>query len=425
MTSTTIRSVLAWEALDSRGNPTVACAVTTSDGSTASAIVPSGASTGGYEAFERRDGGDRYGGKGVQDAVSNVHNVLASAVSGMDAADQPSVDTRLRETDGTPNLAKLGGNAVLAVSLATLRVHAVATGREVWQVLADSTGIPATLPLPMVNILSGGAHASRCMDIQDVLAVPVGASDVVTAIEWMWRVRRATEELAVASGSSFGLVADEGGIAPRVRRNADAIALVHRGIERAGLRPGDDVAIAIDVAANQFSDGENYRLSLEDRTLTSAEVLAELASWASDHPLVSIEDALSEDDWAGWATTSRALAGIQRLGDDLIATQPDRLDKAAQHGVNAVLVKVNQAGTVSTAAEVVRRAKEFGMSTVVSARSGDTEDSWLTDLSVGWAAGQLKVGSTQRSERTAKWNRLLELAARYDLPYVGKDALAR
>jgi enolase len=428
-TAIAIASVQAWEALDSRGNPTVACAVVTGSGVEGVAVVPSGASVGGHEVLERRDGGTRYAGKGVTAAVAAVDGELAAAVRGLDAADQDGVDTALTDCDGTRDLSRLGGNAVLAVSLATLRAHAASTGRQLWQVLTADAGVEPVLPLPMVNILSGGAHAAGALDIQDVLAVPVGATDAATALEWVARVRRACEELAVAAGARPGLVADEGGIAPVLPSNRAAVELVHAGIERAGLRAGVDVAIAVDVAANRLArtDGAHprYELALEGRTCTAAQWVDELADWARQHPLVSIEDPLHEDDWAGWTAAAPRLAGRQLLGDDLIATQLDRVDRAADAGANAVLVKVNQAGTVSAAKRVVTRARERGMATVVSARSGDTEDSWLTDLAIGWAAGQLKVGSTMRSERTAKWNRLLECEARFGLPFAGVEALAR
>lgn len=427
MTDTAIAGLLAWEALDSRGKPTVGCEIQLSGGATGAATVPSGASTGRHEARELRDGGPRYGGNGVRQAVGHVVGEIADAVRGLDAADQPALDARMRALDGTANLGRLGANAVLAVSVAAAVAVAAARHLPLYLSVADEHEVPL-LPLPMVNILSGGAHAARAIDVQDFLAVPVGAHSFAEAIEWAARVRAGTAEEAAARGLPVALVADEGGLGPPLPDNRTALDLLVAGVRRAGLRPGDDIGIAIDVAASQLlqADG-SYLLATEDRVLTAAELVEELADWCGRYPIVSIEDALAEDDWAGWHTATTRLAGHQLLGDDLFATNPERLERGIDEGVaNAVLVKPNQIGTLDTARSVVRRAHSAGYATVLSARSGETEDSWLADFAVGWRTGQIKVGSTMRSERTAKWNRLLRIESELGdrAEYAGPGVLA-
>jgi enolase len=401
------------------------------DGSEGTVTVPSGASTGSFEVHERRDAGPAYAGLGTEQAVKSVNTELAAAVAGIDASETSTVDAALQEADGTPNLRRVGGNAVLAVSLASLLAAAASAEQPLWLFVAERAAQTPVLPLPMVNILSGGAHAARRLDIQDVLAVPVGASSLKQAIEWAWLVRRSAQVLAEQRGAPAGVVADEGGVAPVLLTNRSAIELVVDAIDHCGLDAGRDVAIAVDVAANQLSDASptsgdwTYRLALEGRSLGSAELLAELASWAHEYPVVSIEDPLADGDELGWEN-ARALPG-QLLGDDLIATHADRIPLAHRLGVNAVLIKLNQAGTVTDAYQTISEARNRSMATVVSARSGDTEDSWLADIAVGWGAGQIKVGSTIRSERTAKWNRLLQLEATTppeQLRYAGTSALA-
>lgn len=410
MPGTTIRHVHAWEALDSRGRPTVACRVRLAGGGEGRAVAPSGASTGGHEAREVRDGGKRYRGWGVRTAVGAVTDELAPAVVGLDAADRPAVDRSMELTDGDALLGRLGANAVLAVSLAVTLAVADATRRPLWRTLSGDP-VPL-LPMPMVNIVSGGAHARGALDIQDVLVVPVAATSFAEALEWASRVRAATADLLDDRGGSSALVADEGGLAGALGSNEAALALVTDGIARAGLEPGRQVGLAIDVAANELSDGEGaYRLRVDDELFDVAQWLDVLAGWSQRYPIVSYEDVLAEDDWDGWrAATVRLGTGRQLLGDDLFATSSQRLEHGILAGVaNAVLVKPNQAGTVTRAEAVVQQARQAGYATVVSARSGDTEDSWLADLAVGWGAGQIKVGSTMRSERTAKWNRLLQI----------------
>jgi enolase 1/2/3 len=409
MSERTIERVLGFEALDSRGTPTVACVLTLSGGAQACAIVPSGASTGRHEAHERRDGGARYAGRGTADAVAAVNGEIAAKLRGHDAAEQEVVDAALRDLDGTPSLARLGANAVLAASVACALAAAEAARTPLWRLLGPEAA--PLLPRPMVNLISGGAHAGRAVDVQDVLAIPLAATTFAEAIEHAALVRAGTAAELRARGYATALVADEGGLAAPLASNEEALEVATCGIERAGI----DAALALDVAATQLSDGDGYRLEREDRHLDGAALAGLVADWARRFPLVSIEDPLGEDDWEAWrAITERLGADVQLLGDDLFATSPDRLAHGIAAGVaNAVLVKPNQAGTLSGAREALELAQREGYATVVSARSGDTEDAWLADLAVGWRSGQIKVGSTQRSERTAKWNRLLRIEAEY------------
>lgn len=423
-----IDEVVAWQAFDSRGTPTVAVEVALTGGARGRAIVPSGASTGAHEAQELRDGGDRFGGRGVLNAVANVRGELAAAVRGIDAADQAKIDEVLRSTDGDPNLARTGANAVLAVSVATLRAAAAASGQPLYRYVARDGEAPL-LPMPMVNVISGGAHAGRAVDIQDFLVVPVGARSFAEAIEIAWHVRAGTAAVMQDAGHGVALVADEGGLGAVLPSNRSALEFLTDGIERAGYRPGADAAIAIDVAATQFFDvaTDTYHLAADDRRVSAQELVDELSSWVRDYPVVSIEDALAEDDWSHWAYASSALSHLQLLGDDLFCTNVTRVGRGiAAKAANAVLVKPNQNGTVSGTRDVIDLARTADMATVLSARSGETEDDWLADLAIGWRTGQLKIGSTMRSERTAKWNRVLEIEARLSMSaeFAGAAALA-
>jgi enolase len=406
-----IVSVFAWEALDSRGTPTVACEVGLAGGAHGQAIVPSGASTGAHEAKELRDGGDRYGGRGVRTAVANVNNVLAPMLLGQDASDPCRLDDDMRAFDATPDLERLGANAVLAASVAIWRAAAAAAGLPLYRYLSGDE--PPLLPMPMINIVSGGAHAARAIDFQDFLVIPVRAASFAQAIEWTWRVRRAAAVLVERLGSPSVMVADEGGLAARFERNEQPMVLVTEAIRAAGFEPGVDVAIAIDVASTQLWRGGGYELASEGRTISAGDMTDLLESWVDRYPLISIEDPLAEDDWAGWKECTARLADrVQVIGDDLFCTNVARLERGIAEGsANAVLVKPNQIGTLTDARRVVDRARAGGYATVVSARSGDTEDDWLADLAVGWRAGQVKVGSLTRSERQAKWNRLLRIEA--------------
>lgn len=410
-----ITDLRSWEALDSRGRPTVAARVCVDGGFSATALAPSGASAGSHEAAELRDGGERYQGRGVRRAVEHVRSRLAPALRGIDVS---TVDAVLRGLDPTPGFAGLGANAVIAVSLAALRARAAAAGTSVARLLAGDG--PLLLPMPMVNIVSGGAHAGGLVDIQDVLVIPIGATSFAQAIEWAAAVRAAATTLARAHPGSV-LVADEGGLGLPLRSNREALELVTDAIRAAGLEPGTDVSLGIDVAATQLVHESGYRFASEDRTLRPAQLVDEVTAWCADSPVVSVEDIVAEDDWDGWRYASEMLGDrVELVGDDLFVTSPSRLDRGIQAGIgNSVLVKVNQNGLVSGAAEVIAAAHAAGYRTVVSARSGDTEEDWLADLAVGWRAGQIKVGSTHRSERTAKWNRLLELEATEQTTFAG------
>lgn len=420
-----IESVFAWEALDSRGKPTVGCEVKVAGGATGEAIVPSGASTGRHEAVELRDGGERYRGHGVARAVANVNEVIAPALIGQDAGDQRGIDATLEQLDGTPELSRLGANAALSVSIASAIASATHEGVPLYRHL-DPEG-PSLLPMPMINIVSGGAHAAKAVDLQDFLVIPVGATSFIEAIEWCSRVRASAVEVALKQGlASAVLAADEGGLGAPLTSNLHALELVAAAIDGSGLSPGHEVAIAIDVAATQLVADGGYLLAREGRTLTASEWVEVLSDWVKRFPIVSVEDPCGEDDWAGWKEATDQLGRIQMLGDDLFATSGERLQRGISDGVaNAVLVKPNQAGTLSRARDVCRTALSSGYAAVVSARSGDTEDSWLADIAIGWRAGQIKVGSLTRSERTAKWNRILRIESELgsDANFAGREVL--
>jgi enolase len=403
-----IAGIRAREILDSRGRPTVEAELTLDDGTTVAASVPSGASTGRHEAVERRDGDpSRYGGRGVLGAVAAVNGEIADALRGMEP-EQRAVDDALVALDGTPDKSRLGANATLAVSLATARAVAAVRGVPLWRSLADV--LPAALPMPMVNILSGGLHAGRQLDFQDFLVIPAGAERFSQALEWAVRVHVAMGELLAERGLST-LRADEGGYGPGLEDHRAALRLMDEAVARAGLRQGEDVLYAIDVAASHFFDAANgsYRLGSEDRTLSAEQLADYVGALADEHPIVSVEDPLAEDDWTAWAAfTARLGDRLQVLGDDLFTTNISRLERGiAERSANAVLVKMNQIGTISETLDVVARAKQSGFGTVISARSGETEDPALADLAVGTRGGQIKVGSVTQSDRLAKYNRLL------------------
>lgn len=424
---TRIAGISGWEGFDSRGTPTVGCEVRLRGGASGVAYAPSGASTGTYEVVERRDGGVRYGGRGVRVAVEDLERELAPMLTGVDVADLADLDDRLVGADGTADLSRFGGNVLVALSCASACALADARGRPLYEVLGD--GSPGPLPLPMVNIISGGAHARGGIDLQDVLAVPLGAGSFAEAIAWAWDVRASTVDAVRARDLEADLVADEGGLAPRLASNRMALELVVEGIERAGLTPGQDVGLAIDVAANQLHEGGAYRLRESGGGPLAAEDLVDqLAVWCDEFPIVSLEDAVADTDDHGWKVASDRLAHrVQLLGDDLFVTDLERLRRGVREGVaNAVLLKPNQTGTLTRTRRVLAEARASGYATVLSARSGDTEGSWLADASVAWATGQIKVGSLLRSERTAKWNRLLQIEARLaaSARFAGSDALA-
>lgn len=409
MTDLTISRVHAWEALDSRGRPTVGCRVVLAGGGVGRAIVPSGASTGEHEARELRDGGNRYGGWGVQNAVRSVNETFAPVVVGRSAADRRAIDALLESTDGQRDLGRLGANACLAVSLAVTIAVADGTRTPLWRTLDTSSDVPL-IPMPMVNIFSGGAHAARAVDIQDFLVMPVAATSFAQAIEWVARVRQCCAVLLDRAGGWSALVADEGGLSARLSGNEDVLAMLAHAIEEAGFVPREEMAIAVDVAASQLVEGDRIVLAAQQESLTTHDWIERFTDWTERYPIISVEDVVGENDWASWRAAGERLGHLQLLGDDLFATDDRRLQRGIDSNIaNSVLVKVNQAGSVSRAERVVRQAQQAGYRAVVSARSGDTEDYWLADLAVGWRAGQIKVGSTMRSERTAKWNRLLEI----------------
>lgn len=394
-----IERIRAMEILDSRGNPTVQAEVLLASGVRATAQVPSGASTGSHEALELRDGDPaRYAGKGVLRAVYNVEEILGPAVLGLDSSDQVEIDARLIEQG--PGL---GANATLAVSCAVARAAAIQRRIPLWKHLAGDR--KAVLPIPMVNIISGGLHAGRNIEFQDFLVIPRGYPDLSAAMEAVVRVHRTTGEFLRRRGCILAGVADEGGWGPRLDSNEEAAAILRQAITDSGT----DMDIALDVAATHFLDGSGYQL--ENRTLTSSGIADLLEGWISRYGVTSIEDPLAEDDWEGWKLiTSRLGSQVKLVGDDLFVTNLDRLNRGIrEHSANAVLVKMNQIGTITQTFGVIDRAREAGYSAVISARSGETEDSFLADLAVASGAGQIKVGSVTRSERLAKYNRLLEI----------------
>lgn len=410
-----IRAVHAWEALDSRGNPTVAVSVETASGGRGKALAPAGASAGGHEATFLRDNADHYSGGSVRGVIAASLPLVNSAVIGLDADDPQALDHALRFVDGTKDWSLLGGNMTTAFTIAAWLAVADARDLAPWQVMSGWTGATASLPVPMVNIVSGGAHAARAVDIQDVLAIPLSATNVEEAIEHVWRIRRGTSQVMNDHGFSTALVADEGGLAAAFDSSEFALGVVADGSERAGLKLGGDTALALDIAANQFHlSGSQYEF--EGKNLSSADIIDILAGWAARWPIASIEDPLAEDD--DWSVAAPLLATSQVVGDDRYATSLDRLARGIELGeANSVLIKPNQAGSLWQTMSAVALAQNAQWGTIVSARSGDTEEQWLVDLAVGTSAGQIKVGSTMRSERTAKWNRLLEISARDNIPY--------
>ena len=410
-----IRAVRAIQVLDSRGNPTLEAEVALDDGTVAAAQVPSGASTGRHEATELRDGkGGAYGGKAVSAAVANVCGPLDKALRGLPIDNPARADGIMIDLDGTPDKSRLGANAMLGVSCALARATAASRGLPLWLSLAG--GRRAKMPLPMVNILSGGLHAGRQIEFQDFLAVPHGFGTFAEALEAAAAVRTGVLGILREDGRLPGGVADEGGLGPRLDSNEQALDCMVRGIEAAGLKPGRQVSLAIDAAATHFFREGEYRLASEGRKLTAAGMIDLYDRWLQRYPIVSIEDALAEDDWDGWRAAHSALAGrCELIGDDLLVTSTARLERAiSTSAATAVLVKMNQAGTLTETLQVADRAEEAGFRAVVSARSGETEDSFLADLAVATGAGHIKVGSVTRSERLAKYNRLLRIEAGWD-----------
>ena len=408
MTDTRIAFVHGRRVWDSRGRPTVEAEVLLEGGGVGRAIAPAGASTGRGEALDLRDGGEAFGGYDVTRAIGHVNNEIARAVTGLDGADQPAVDRRLIELDGTPSKSRLGANAVVAVSMATAHAAAAAAGEPLYRYLGGPDC--HTLPLPQIQIFGGGAHAGRRVDIQDFLVVCPAATTFAQALDWTAEVYRAAGELMKAAGTLQG-VADEGGWWPAFSTNEQALETLVRAIERAGFTPGRQVAIALDVAASEFGRGGKYKLALEDKELDSDGMVKLLTGWVRRFPIVSIEDPLAEDDDVGFAAFTHAVGGrIQVVGDDFLVTHATRVREAAVRGsANAVLLKPNQRGTLTETFEAWKAARDAGFAGIVSARSGETEDVTIVHLAVGWGVGQIKVGSFSRGERMAKWNEALRI----------------
>ncbi len=425
--SSDIRSVRAREILDSRGNPTLEAEAVLSDGSVGRAAVPSGASTGIYEALELRDGDtSRYGGKGVLKAIANVIEVISPAVIGMSAEDQGELDKALIDLDGTPNKSRLGANAMLSVSLAV--AHAAASHASLPLYVYLSRGEADLMPLPQFNILNGGRHAEGSVDFQEFMVTPVGAPSFAEALRMGSEVCHALGRILHEEGLPT-TVGDEGGFAPPLGRNDDAAALVVRAIEAAGYRPGEDVALALDPATSELEADGRYVLAQEGRTLAPEELVDLWAAWVDRYPIVSIEDGMAQDDWEGWRLLTHRLGQrIQLVGDDLFVTNVERIRRGVTEGsANAVLIKVNQIGTLTETLEAMAAAREAGWACVMSHRSGETEDTTIADLAVATGCGQIKSGAPTRGERTAKYNRLLrieeELGAK--ARFAGRSILAQ
>ena len=407
---TRLTGLTALEVLDSRGNPTIAVTAHTDKGS-GRAIVPSGASTGVHEAVELRDGDPkRYGGKGVTKAVGHVTGEIAERLRDFDVMDQKGLDAALIELDGTPNKGRLGANAILGVSLAVAHAAAQAKGIPLYQHLGGEGA--TTLPLPLSNILNGGAHADTSVDLQEFMVCPVGAPTFAEAMRAVAEVYQALKRVLKAQGLATG-VGDEGGFAPSLRSNEDALKLIVDAIKQAGYEPGRDVAIALDPAASEFYSEGKYTLKGEGRSLDAAALVGLYSEWTARYPIVSIEDGMAEDDWEGWRLlTDRLGSNIQLVGDDLFVTNVARLKQGIEKGVaNSLLVKVNQIGTLTETLDAIDLARRSGYSSVISHRSGETEDTTIADLAVATGAGMIKTGAPARSERVAKYNRLLSIEA--------------
>ena len=404
----TIEHVIGREVLDSRGNPTVEAEVLLDSGARGRAIAPSGASTGIREAVELRDGGDRFSGKGVLRAVANVNGEIADVVSGLDALDQRAVDHAMIDLDGTPDKGRLGANAILAVSLASAK--AVADDLEVPLYRSIGGANAHELPVPMLNVLNGGAHANNSIDFQEFMLMPVGAASFSEALRWGTETYHALRTMLAERGMSTA-VGDEGGFAPDLPQNEDAVKLLLEAIERAGRAPGEEIALALDPATSELWDDGSYVLAGEGRTLSSAELVDYWVDLADRYPIVSIEDGMAEEDWDGWAACTKALESrVQLVGDDIFVTNAEILERGIRERVaNSILVKLNQIGTLTETLDTVALAKGASYSTVISHRSGETEDTTIADLVVAVNAGQLKAGAPARSDRVAKYNQLLRI----------------
>lgn len=409
-----IVDVVGREILDSRGNPTVECDVWLESGVMGRAAVPSGASTGVREAIELRDKDPkRFGGKGVLEAVRHVNEDIANAVLGIEASDQSYIDRTMIELDGTENKGRLGANAILAVSMAVARAAAEESGLPLYRYFGGTSAV--TLPVPMMNVINGGAHANNNLDLQEFMIIPLGAPTFREAVRYGAETFHALKSILNSRGMSTA-VGDEGGFAPALSSHEEAIELIVEAIKKAGFRPGDDIAIGLDCASSEFYDAEKnlYTLTKQGKTFTAEEWIAVLEGWVQKYPVISIEDGMAEGDWEGWAKLTQALGKkVQLVGDDLFVTNPKILAEGIEKGVaNSILIKVNQIGTLSETFEAIRMAHRAGYTAVVSHRSGETEDSTIADIAVGLNAGQIKTGSMSRSDRMAKYNQLLRIEER-------------
>jgi enolase len=406
----TLSKIHGREVLDSRGNPTVEAEVTLADGTQGRAIVPSGASTGEHEAVELRDGDKkRFLGKGVLKAVENVNTKIAKALAGMDAADQRALDRKMIELDGTDNKSRLGANAILAVSMAAARAAAASSKQPLYHYLGGAGA--NLLPLPMMNILNGGAHADNNVDFQEFMVMPVGAKTFSEALRWGVEVFHTLKGVLKKRGYNTS-VGDEGGFAPSVKSNVEAIEVVLEAIQQAGYKPGQEIAVALDPAASEFYQDGKYVFKKSDKSAKSSdEMIRFWARWVKDYPIVSLEDGLSEEDWEGWAALTKEVGGkIQLVGDDIFVTNIEFLQKGIdKHVANSILIKVNQIGTVSETLDAIDLARRNGYTSVISHRSGETEDTFIADLAVATGAGQIKTGSASRTDRISKYNQLLRI----------------
>jgi enolase len=418
-----IEKVHARQILDSRGNPTVEVDVLLKSGAAGRAAVPSGASTGEFEAVELRDGGDAWGGKGVSQAVANAEGELAQAVQGLDAADQATLDQAMIDLDATPNKARLGANAILGVSLAAAKAAAAEAGQPLWRYLGGEAA--HVLPVPMMNVLNGGAHADNKVDFQEFMVVPVGAPSFAEALRTGAEVFHALKRTLHDAGMATA-VGDEGGFAPDLESNEAALQVLIAGIEAAGYAPGEDVAIALDPATSEIYENGAYVLEHEGRVLSAEEMASYWADISGRYPVLSIEDGMDEEDWDGWrALTEQVGSRVQLVGDDLFVTNTERLRRGIEAGVaNSILIKVNQIGTLTETLDAVRTAQEAGYTAVMSHRSGETEDTTIADLAVATGCGQIKTGAPSRTDRVAKYNQLLRIeeALGGDAEYPGRKA---
>jgi len=417
-----IDNVYADEVMDSRGNPTVRATVTLSDGTKESAIVPSGASTGKKEALELRDKDERYGGKGVLKACENINVNIADEIVGLSPYNQAEIDAIMKELDGTNNYSNLGANAVLGVSMAVARAAAKSLKMPLYRYLGGANAL--TLPVPMLNIINGGAHANNSVDFQEYMIMPVGFEKFDEALRASAEIYHVLKKIIGDMGESTAL-GDEGGFAPNLKNNEEPIQVIIQAIEKAGYKAGEQIAIALDVASSElYTEDGKYKLESEDRTLTSEEMVEYYVNLCSKYPIVSIEDGLSEDDWAGWKLLTEKLGDkVQLVGDDLFVTNASILAEGIEKGIgNAILIKPNQIGSVSETMQTVRLAQRNGYKCIMSHRSGESEDSFIADFAVALNTGEIKTGSTARGERTAKYNRLLEIERELQISeYLGKD----